>query len=147
MTVIQLAEKLAAPPRLLVVDDDEAIRRLVEHSLQKLGCEPVAVGDGDQAIQRLAQESFAGVILDLRLPGKSGYDVLKWLRENGLCVPVVVITGYPDEDAYRLVELYGVLAVLVKPFTPETLITTLRRYFNIFKLRICEEQRCHAMGA
>jgi DNA-binding NtrC family response regulator len=81
--------------RLLVVEDRDSLRRMLEHALAAEGYQVVAVPSGEDAIARLeSDEQLDLVLTDLKLPGASGLDVLEAARERRPGVPVVVLTGY-----------------------------------------------------
>ena len=135
MTVIKLAEKLAKPARFLLVDDEPDICTSLEAVLKRLGCECKAVHDGVIALELLKVESFVGILLDIKMAGITGFDVLKEMKEQKFDVPVIIITGFPSPDVYHLMDSYGVLAVVVKPFSLEELTDTLERFFSIFNVK------------
>jgi DNA-binding NtrC family response regulator len=80
--------------RLLVVEDRDPLRRMMEHALTGEGYQVVAVATGEDGIERLRGEAFDLVLTDLKLPGASGLDVLAAARERPSGPPVVVLTGY-----------------------------------------------------
>ena len=88
------------PLRLLVVDDDEIDRMSVRRSLSAAAPRPeiVECGDGESALERLGQAAFDCVLLDVRMPGQTGLEVLRALRERQLTVPVIMLTGFGDEE-------------------------------------------------
>ena len=87
-------------PRILVVDDDAYVRALVVKVLAKRGYNALAAADAWQASDILRQQSVDLVILDLRMPGPvDGEQLLFTLRDQGNDVPVIVLSGYVDEDA------------------------------------------------
>lgn len=109
----------AAPP-VVVVDDDESARVLIRRYLQRLQlANPVLTAeDGDRAVRVLAAGAIspALVLLDLHLPGRSGLEVLEWMRQDRFAeVPVVMLTGSSElADIDRAYEL-GISSYLVKP--------------------------------
>lgn len=109
----------AAPP-VVVVDDDESARVLIRRYLQRLQlANPVLTAeDGDRAVRVLAAGTIspALVLLDLHLPGRSGLEVLEWMRQDRFAeVPVVMLTGSSElADIDRAYEL-GISSYLVKP--------------------------------
>ncbi|HEY4686427.1 MAG TPA: response regulator [Dehalococcoidia bacterium] len=103
--------------RVLVVEDEPAIRALISASLQGSGCEVASVSDGRAALRALQEARPDLVLLDLGLPGLGGAEVLRRLRADTAtaAIPIVLLTGRePPEDA-------AADAVLLKPFTPATL--------------------------
>lgn len=135
MNVLQLAEKLAEPARILIVDDDEAVCHMLKKCLLDIGCTAEIANNGFEALHALATRKFDGVLLDIRIPEPDGCAVVEDMRSKGLNIPVIVITGYPDDRVYRLIDRFGVLAVITKPIGYASLIYELRRCFSIFKLK------------
>lgn len=81
------------PVRLLLVEDDEPLRRLLGEQLKELGYEVQSVGDGRAAIAAVGGDPFDVVILDRMLPFVDGVDVLRWLREQEVMTPVILLTA------------------------------------------------------
>jgi len=81
------------PVRLLLVEDDEPLRRLLCEQLEELGYEVQSVGDGRAAIAAVGGDPFDVVILDRMLPFVDGVDVLRWLREQEVMTPVILLTA------------------------------------------------------
>ncbi|MBN1774333.1 MAG: response regulator, partial [Deltaproteobacteria bacterium] len=82
----------------LVVDDDRTLREGCREVLQRLGHRVAEAESGDGALERLAREAFDLVLLDLRLPGRGGMEVLAWIRAHAPSTAVVVITGFATVD-------------------------------------------------
>jgi len=106
---------------VVVADDDEMARELVVRYFAKLKLvnRVVHATDGDDAVRVLAEESLcpALVLLDLEMPGRSGLEVLRWLRgERRLSdVPVVMLTGSAELDEVDEAYALGISSYLVKP--------------------------------
>lgn len=114
-----------ARPRILVVDDDAALRELVADYLGGSGFQVEGVGDGDAFRARLAQQPVDLVVLDLMLPGEDGLSLLKWLRAGG--GPPVIIVSARGEEVDRVVGLeLGADDYLAKPFGPRELLARVR---------------------
>ena len=109
---------------ILVVEDDEDLRRLFRTSLALAGYDVIEAGDGLEALQRIEELLPDLVVLDLMLPGFSGVIVRQELASQPMTrhIPVVVITGSP-----LLPEGLDVDCVLRKPATPDPLIASVRR--------------------
>ena len=80
-------------PRILVVDDEVRVRELLRKAFEKSGFETVTVPDAEQALARVFAEPFDLVLLDLRLAGESGLDILKRIRAGRGSLPVVIYSG------------------------------------------------------
>jgi len=79
--------------RILVADDNLAVRIMLEDILSEAGYDIVCAEDGEQAFRRLDGEKFDLVILDLLMPQKSGFEILEWLKDRGSKPMVLVLTG------------------------------------------------------
>ena len=87
------------PPHVLVVDDDDQVRRLLVSVLQREGFEVSAAVDAQQALEMLDKGRFDLMLLDLHMPGPAdGEDLLYLLRDRGDVVPIVVVSGWVDEE-------------------------------------------------
>lgn len=103
------------PPRALIVEDDPAIRRLVEKLLQRSGIEIDIAMDGRTAIQKIEAGSYSVVLLDLMLPEATGFEVIDFIKESGRQVPVAVVSAVSQQSLSQL-DLDVVKLVIAKPF-------------------------------
>lgn len=121
--------------RVLVVDDDPAILTLCHRILEADGYEVVDAKRGEDALNKLEQETFDLLLTDIRLPGLNGLDVTQRLRERNSELTVVTMTGYSNmEMAIQALSL-GVDEFLVKPFTPDSLRIHVLRALEKSRLR------------
>lgn len=112
--------------RILVVEDDAAVRAAVARGLQAAGFKVDAAADGDEALLFLNGGHYDAVVLDRRLPGLSGDEVLAWLRRRGRREPVLMLTAL-DRVSDRVGGLEaGADDYLVKPFAFDELVARLR---------------------
>ena len=111
-------------PFVLIVDDDEVIRSLLRMTLPDEGYELVEAEDGDQALQIIAARQPSLVLLDWRMPGTSGEDVLTALKQTYPEVPVIVLTAEPEANVRTLAESLGADVFVAKPFSPLQLLAT-----------------------
>ena len=114
--------------RVLIVDDEEVIRRLFMRSINNDEWEVEAVGSGAEALERLEEQPYALVFLDLAMPGMNGAETLAAIRARNWDCPVVVITGYPDSALVAQVLEIGPVTMLRKPFTQRDIHEALRHY-------------------
>ena len=115
-------------PRVLVVDDDEAVRTLASWQLESDGFTVAQAGDGDEALTAIDTERPDLVVLDLSMPGLGGLDVLRRVRGAPVteALPVIVLSGRSGETD-RIVGLdLGADDYLVKPFSPGELAARVR---------------------
>ncbi|MDT3705196.1 MAG: response regulator [Thiobacillus sp.] len=114
-----------AAQRILVVDDDMALRELVTSYLDASGYQVEGVGDSAAFRASMARQSVDLVVLDLMLPGEDGLSLLKWLRADG--GPPTIIISARGEEVDRVVGLeIGADDYLAKPFGPRELLARVR---------------------
>ena len=109
-------------PKVLVIDDDETVRRSYQRSLQTVRCDVEAVSNGEDALRALACKSFDVVLLDLRMPGMDGMTVLKAARKTAPDSEIIVITGYPTVETAKQAVQLGAYDYLSKPVGPAEVI-------------------------
>ena len=125
------------PLRLLLVEDDPDIARLVLLHLEDLEAELVHRDRGDTALELARQEDWDLIILDLRLPGKNGLDICRELREHGDYTPILMLTAKSSElDRVLGLEL-GADDYLTKPFSPLELVARVKAILR----RVSRQQR------
>jgi DNA-binding response OmpR family regulator len=116
---------MTAPAKVVIVDDDESIRHLASLYLRKDGFDVSCAVDGPTAMSAIATERPALIVLDLMLPGMSGYDVCKQVRAMSN-VPIIMLTAR-DDDVDKIVGLeLGADDYLTKPFNPRELVARVR---------------------
>ncbi|EAQ99510.2 Response regulator [Congregibacter litoralis KT71] len=105
-------------PRILVVEDDEDIARLIVMHLEDLNADLLHCDQGDKALQLALSNAWDLIVLDLRLPGMGGLDICRQLRERGNITPILMLTAKSSElDRVLGLEL-GADDYLSKPFSP-----------------------------
>jgi two-component system response regulator AtoC len=113
--------------RVLIVDDERNIRQSLKKYLNIEQIESSTAETGETAMEFLERETFDAVILDLKLPGMNGQELLVWIRNRGLPVPVIMISAHGQiQDAVEALKT-GAQDYLVKPFDPAELIIKLRQ--------------------
>jgi DNA-binding response OmpR family regulator len=110
------------PPRVLVVEDEPAIRRGVVDILRAVGYEPLEAADGALGLEQASRPDVDLVLLDLMLPRKDGVDVLRDLRKVRPDVPVIVLTARGTEDDRVKGLKLGADDYVVKPFSARELL-------------------------
>ena len=112
--------------KILVVDDDLELLNLVSFALRQAGYLVVQASDGEAALQVFEAESPQLVVLDVNLPGASGFEVLARLRARGHRTPVMMLTvRAAEEDQVQALDR-GADDYLTKPFSPRTLLARVR---------------------
>ncbi|MEU7475666.1 response regulator transcription factor [Lentzea sp. NPDC042327] len=113
-------------PRVLVVDDEAGVRRALERGLSAEGMEVVTAADGPTALRVALTGAFDVVLLDIMLPGLSGYRVLQRMRADGVRTPVLMVSAKDGEvDQADGLDL-GADGYLVKPFSFVVLVAQVR---------------------
>ena len=120
---------------ILVVDDEEIVRRVTCDLLKKLGYKPIPADSGDEAlnIYREKKDKIDLVILDMLMPGLSGVDTFEQLKKIKPDVPVVFSTGYNQGIDYETLKEEGALDFLPKPFMIDRLATAMRKTLDKLK--------------
>lgn len=108
--------------KILVVEDDRTVGPYVVRGLAEQGFQVELVADGDDALAAATHTSYDLVILDLRLPGMSGFDVLRTLRDRGNTAPVLVLTAQDAVDFKVQALRAGADDYVTKPFAFEELL-------------------------
>jgi DNA-binding response OmpR family regulator len=118
----------AAPPGVLVADDDEHIRFLLRLALRHAGFDPLLAADGREAVELFLRhkDEVGAVLLDVNMPGLDGPGALAQIRQADPAVPCCFMTGDPEPyDAEDLMAL-GAACILEKPFRIDEALETLR---------------------
>jgi len=103
---------------ILVVDDEKNIRLTMSQSLEPLGIKVQTAVNGEEALQKLRQDQFGLVFLDLKMPGMDGMEVLRRIKEDWPKVRVIIITAHGSiESAVEAMKL-GAVDFIQKPFSP-----------------------------
>jgi CheY-like chemotaxis protein len=100
---------------ILVVDDDQVIRRLFQYHLQAAGYDVHEAGDGLEAIQLMRQHRYALVITDQQMPRLTGLDLLAILQRLDDPTPVILVSSYLDDELSNQALQYGAAVAVPKP--------------------------------
>lgn len=121
---------------VFLVDDDDALRRATARLLTANGFEVRAFASADEYLERFDPAAHGCLLLDLRMPGKSGLELQKALAQRGSPPPIVFLTGHADVPASVLAMKQGALDFLEKPVSEPNLLAALER-----AIELDEEQR------
>ncbi len=105
---------LASRGRILVVDDDRLVLATVSHGLSQAGYEVIDADNGDDAILLAREHRPALALLDIRMEGKSGFDVAQTLRD-AYAIPFMFLSAFADDATRQQVQALGALDYLIKP--------------------------------
>ncbi|MFW6052276.1 MAG: response regulator [Desulfosalsimonas sp.] len=117
-SVIEFPDR-RANEKILVIDDEPYISKNVKKILAKEGYEVEQATTKEEALEQIKEKSYNLVLLDLKIPGVKGMELLKEVRENQPEARVIIITGYASIESAKESARLGVFDYLHKPFTPE----------------------------
>jgi response regulator NasT len=121
--------------KILVVDDDRLVLATVTHGLVQAGYEVIDADNGDDAILLAREHRPDLALLDIRMEGKSGFDVAAYLREY--CqVPFMFLSAFNDEQTVEQVKALGAIAYLVKPLDIGQIVPTVEAAFAQLGARV-----------
>jgi two-component system copper resistance phosphate regulon response regulator CusR len=115
------ADEQPGAGRVLLIEDDARIVHLITKAMAQTGAEVVVAEDGEVAVFMASAEPFDGVVLDIGLPGRSGLEVLRTIRQQHADLPVVVLTSRDQPDVRRACRSAGASRLLTGPFTTHKL--------------------------
>ena len=121
MTASKVA-KMSDKNRILIVDDDETVRRSYLRSLESISNNIEAASDGEEALQTMEQKPFDVVLLDMRMPGQDGLSVLRTIKQKWPESEVVIITGYPTVASAKEAVRLGAYDYVAKPVGPQDVL-------------------------
>jgi DNA-binding response OmpR family regulator len=118
-----------APIKVLAVDDDPVILRLIEVNLSLEGFQVAIAAGGDDALARAKETDPDVILLDVMMPGVTGWDVARRLKDDPAtsAIPLVFLSARTQEEDRRKGQELGVAAYVSKPFDPVELVDTIRQ--------------------
>lgn len=134
-------------PRILIVEDDPAVRDVVEHALSREGMDTTTAGDGETALERLrGSDPFDLVVLDVMLPGMDGVSVCREIRggeagANNKTVPILMLTARDDETSVVVGLEVGADDYVTKPFNPRELVSRVRAHLRRSRMNVSAEEQ------
>jgi len=106
---------------ILIVDDEPIVRESLRDWLQDAGYKVVTAETGEEALDLISRQDFSVLILDIRLPGRTGIAVLREVKEKKPDTKAIIITAYPTSDLTAEALKLGAMDCLVKPIVPDDL--------------------------
>jgi CheY-like chemotaxis protein/GAF domain-containing protein len=129
--------------KVLVVDDERFFRESIQETLQSAGIECLLASDGTEALASADHPAVGAVVLDVRLPGMDGLEVLRRLRERRPRLPVIMLSAHQDQEALR----QGAADYLAKPLHEEELVLAVRRALESFGHAATSDRLRERLGA
>jgi DNA-binding NtrC family response regulator len=111
---------------ILVADDDKVLTQLFRNLLEDAGYRVEVVHDGEHAYDHLKDPDCKGMILDIRMPGLNGAELLMIMAAEEIDVPVIVVAGFPDFDEDEMKEFPNVKRFFLKPLYPEEVLAAVK---------------------
>jgi EAL domain-containing protein (putative c-di-GMP-specific phosphodiesterase class I) len=133
--------------RVLLVDDDHSIRRDYARALRRAGWEVDTAEDGREAIESLGGAAYGVVVSDISMPGISGLEFLRAVRQRDLDVPVVLMTGSPGLDSAVEAVEYGAFRYLIKPVALSALTEAVKSATQLYRLARLKREALDTIGA
>jgi len=133
--------------RVLLVDDEEPLRRALARMLAAEAYEVVQAGDGRAALEELARGDFDVVVSDVKMPHMSGLELLRAIRQRDLELPVILLTGGPTTAAALEAKRHGALHYLTKPVDKQRLLMAVARAARLRHLAVAKRMAMDALGS
>ena len=112
--------------RILVVDDEPIVRESIRDWLEDAGYQVATAESGEEALEMIETQDFSVVVLDIRLPGRTGIKVLKEIKAQKPQIKSIVITAYPSAEMADEAMKLGAVDYLIKPIAPDELERLIR---------------------
>ena len=132
---VPTTEKLIATKavkKIMIVDDEDVIRQLLSDILMEMGYEVSAFDNGQSALNTLNKDvdQYSMIFLDMIMPGMSGKEVLTHIRQLSQTIPVMIISGFLNDDHYTKLLDLGAQRIINKPFTIDQIVDALKHIRN-----------------
>jgi CheY-like chemotaxis protein len=115
---------------VLTVENDKDFREMLVDIIGSLGYQPIEARDAREGIRILQKQDVDLMLLDIHMPGIRGTDLLKFLRNKGRQIPVIVISGYLQKDLFEEIREMNVQAILTKPVRVKRLTDEIHKIFG-----------------
>ena len=137
-----------AQPMVHVVDDDEAVRRSLASLLEEVGVPVATYASAEAFLRTLRDDSRGCILLDVRMPGMSGLQLQQDLRERGVAMPTIILTGHADVPMAVSAMSAGAAGFVEKPFHPQELLDRIHDCLEIdARQAVLEAERHKATDA
>ncbi|HSK65237.1 MAG TPA: response regulator, partial [Pyrinomonadaceae bacterium] len=128
---VELAPHERPQTRLLVVDDEDFVRELLRDILEGERCEVILAESGAEALSLFGQMEFDGVFTDVGMPGMSGWELAREIRQRNTRIPIAVVTGWGEAVGSHEQKAAGVNWVVAKPFTADRIVELVREISSL----------------
>ncbi len=117
--------------RIVIIEDDSSLRRVLEFNLQEEGYDVTAAATGEEGVRLFGELNPALVITDMKMPGMDGFQVLKTVKGSGADVPVIIITAFGTVDTAVEAMKQGAFDYITKPFNRDELKLTVAKALQL----------------
>ena len=131
---------------ILVVDDEDALRRAYARTLEEAGFEVAQAATGREALALLGSRGFDTIVSDITMPGMTGIELLRAVRQHDRDVPVILVTGNPSVDSATQAVEHGALRYLVKPIAKGVLPETVERAVKLQRVARLKREAAEYLG-
>jgi EAL domain-containing protein (putative c-di-GMP-specific phosphodiesterase class I) len=133
--------------KVLLVDDDDAVRNAFRRVLESRGYQVFACCSGAEALECLASGGYDAMVSDVRMPGMSGLKLLRAVREHDLDLPVILVTGNPELGSATEAVEYGAFQYLIKPVENARLAEVIERAATIGRMARVKREYVEEFGS
>lgn len=116
---------------ILVVDDDKVLTQLLRGLLEEAGYEVRICNNGEEAYDQMRDPKCACMLLDMRMPGINGAELLMLMAADEVTLPVIVMAAFPDFDEEEMKQFSNVQRLFHKPFYPEEILAAVKEVVEV----------------
>jgi DNA-binding NtrC family response regulator len=113
--------------KILIVDDERIVLDSCKRVLEADGYSVTLVTSADKALQAMRAETFSLILIDIKMPGRDGMNLMKEVKERWPDIPVIVMSGYATSETVTQVSKTDAALFIAKPFTPDELVEAIRK--------------------
>lgn len=127
---------MKTPVKLLLIDDEEFIRKAISRVLMPPDFQVIAIGDGSEGYEKILEKAgsesqFDLIITDISLPGLSGVEMIKKIQAEGIEIPTLIMTGNSSGKAQKELAHVKKIGFISKPFGNELLLTEIEKVMSL----------------
>ncbi len=111
---------------ILVVDDDKVLSRLLRTLLEDVGYKVNVANNGEEAYRHFKDPECKAMLMDMRMPGINGAELLMLMAAENIKIPVIVMAAFPDFDEEEMKQFANVKRLFHKPFIPEDMLAAVK---------------------
>jgi two-component system response regulator FixJ len=119
--------------KIYIVDDDDSVRRALGRLFRAEGLSAEAFASGELFLVGLPENARGCVVMDIRMPGMTGYDIQQTLRKRGQKIPIIALSAQDDEEARRRARELGATTFFRKPVDDQALLDSIHWVFGVQK--------------